>query len=152
MNEPNIATIEVSASGILNSLLRGEIAAAETYQQALEGLDHVEGADPLRLIQQNHGSAIGYLRKAVATNGGEASTKSGVWGIFARAIEGAALVIGDRAALSSLLEGEHQGLASYKAAATNLNLSQECRSHIDRVLIPKQRRHIETLSRLIAKL
>ena len=59
MTEPRKGTVSQTLPQ-LDSLLRGEIAAAETYEQALEQLDESE-ADPLRPIQQSHGDAIRFF-------------------------------------------------------------------------------------------
>ena len=100
----------------LESLLRGEIAAAETYKQALAKVDAAE-AGPLRDIQRQHGEAIKFFYQQLTAHGCEAPTHSGVWGFFARAVEGGASLLGDRAALSALRTGEQQGLEQYAEGA-----------------------------------
>ena len=56
-----MATVSVDKSvDQLNSLLRGEISAVETYQQAIEkvGDEHASDAAALRAIAQEHGNRI----------------------------------------------------------------------------------------------
>ena len=49
-------------TGTLNSLLRGELAATETYQQALNVLGHAPGAMDLRRIHDEHRDAANTLK------------------------------------------------------------------------------------------
>jgi uncharacterized protein (TIGR02284 family) len=133
----------------LDSLLRGEISAAETYRQALSGIESAREAAPLRSIQQDHGDAIRFLRSEITRNGGEPSSSSGVWGFFARATEGTAKLFGDSAALTALREGERHGLADYEEALREPSLPADCREFIGRTLIPRQRQHIEQLTRML---
>ncbi|MGH7695460.1 MAG: DUF2383 domain-containing protein, partial [Gemmatimonadaceae bacterium] len=74
------------AVGQLNSLLRGEISAKETYVQAIEKLG-IEGrgeVEVLREIAREHADAVDRLKDAVQQAGGMPADSSGVWGAFAR--------------------------------------------------------------------
>lgn len=135
----------------LESLLRGEIAAAETYKQALAKVDAAE-AGPLREIQRQHGEAIKFFYEQLTANGCEAPTHSGIWGFFARTVEGGASLLGDRMALSALRTGEQQGLEQYVKALQTGVLPANCRTYIESGLIPEQRRHIDVLTQLMAHL
>jgi hypothetical protein len=55
----------------LNSLLRGELAATETYQQALAKWGDSLGADALRQIHAEHRWAADELRRHVRRHGGQ---------------------------------------------------------------------------------
>jgi len=70
----------------LNSLLRGEISAVETYQLAIEKVDdeHASDATVLRAIAQEHGEDAQALRETIEELGGEADDSSGPWGIWAK--------------------------------------------------------------------
>src|SRR5204863_1902140 len=64
----------------LNSLLRGEISAAETYRMAIEKVADeadVANAGLLREIQEEHGRAAQGIRDRIRELGGEASDSSG---------------------------------------------------------------------------
>lgn len=135
----------------LELLLRGEIAAAETYKQVLDGVDDPEAA-PLRAILDDHGTAIRELYEQLAALGVEPPTGSGVWGFFARAVQGTARVLGDKVALAALREGERTGLSQYEAALESELLPPNCRQAIADQRIPAQRRHIDVLTRLIDRL
>src|SRR5688500_4016587 len=98
----------------LNSMLRGEIAATETYQQALAKVGAEPGADELRSIHVDHRETANEFRQHVHQHGGKPDQDSGAWGAFAKAVEGSAKVFGDTAALKALKEGEEQGISSYE--------------------------------------
>ena len=102
----------------LNSLLRGEISAAETYKMAIDkvGGDRQREGMQLRAIAQEHGDHAQRLRDEVRRAGGEADDASGTWGAYAKTIEAAASLFGDAAALKALKEGEEHGLKDYRAA------------------------------------
>src|SRR5436309_1014334 len=72
----------------LNSLLRGEISAVETYDQAIRKVDdeHVSDATALRAIAQEHGENAQSLRDAIRELGGEADDSSGTWGAWAKTV------------------------------------------------------------------
>jgi hypothetical protein len=134
----------------LDSLLRGEIAAAETYRIALDAIEDKAQVAVLRAIQNDHGDAIKVLHGQLAARGVSPSTHSGVFGAFARTVEGFAAKVGDKAALRALREGEEHGLRAYEWALRNDALPVECHRQVEELLLPRQRRHVDLLNRLIA--
>jgi len=134
----------------LNSLLRGEISAAETYRMAIEKV--ADGADAtnaglLREIQEEHGRAAQGIRDRIRELGGEASDSSGAWGAWAKTVQGTMNLFGDAAALKSLKEGEEHGLKDYQEAVDDVDPSSA--QLIQNQLIPAQQRHINLLDQLI---
>jgi uncharacterized protein (TIGR02284 family) len=147
-----MATVSVDRSvDQLNSLLRGEISAAETYEQAIDKVDdeHASDATMLRAIAQEHGEHAQSLREEIRRLGGEANDSSGAWGAWAKTIEAAATIFGDASALKALKEGEEHGLKDYEEALDDVGDS--ARALIVTKLIPAQQRHIEALDGLIRK-
>ena len=136
----------------LNSLLRGEISAVETYRQAIEkvGDEHVSDATALRAIAQEHGEDAQSLREAIEQLGAEADDSSGAWGAWAKTVQGVAKLFGDASALKALKEGEEHGLKDYEEALDDVDTVS--RTLIVNRLIPNQRRHIATLDGMIAKI
>lgn len=135
----------------LNSLLRGEISAKETYVQAIEKLG-VEGrgeVEVLREIAREHADAVDTLREAVRGAGATPAETSGLWGAFAQGVEGAAKALGDAAALKALKEGEEHGLKDYESALDKVDAMTRQIIAVD--LIPAQRRHIQQLDSLLAQ-
>ena len=134
----------------LNSLLRGEISAAETYRMAIDkvadGAD-VANAGLLREIQEEHGRAAQGIRDRIRELGGEASDSSGAWGAWAKTVQGTMNLFGDAAALKSLKEGEEHGLKDYQEALDDVDPTSA--QLIQNQLIPAQQRHINLLDQLI---
>ena len=135
----------------LNSLLRGELSATETYQQALTQLQGTQGYDDLKGIHREHREAANTLRQHVHHYGAKPDQGSGAWGAFAKAVEGTAKVFGKTAALKALKEGEELGLSSYDNALQNAELPAECKWLINSQLVPQTKAHITTLDRLMEK-
>ena len=148
-----MATVSVDKTvDQLNSLLRGEISAVETYQQAIEkvGDEHASDATALRAIAQEHGADAQALREAIEQLGAEADDSSGAWGAWAKTVEGVSKLCGDASALKALKEGEEHGLKDYEEAIDDVDTVS--RTLIVNRLIPNQKRHIATLGGMIAKL
>jgi len=135
----------------LNVLLRGELAAIETYKQALDKVDRAEGGAELKEIQKDHIDAANSLRRHVHQMGAQPDLASGAWGAFAKAVEGAAKLFGNTAAIKALKEGEESGLKAYTEAANDASLPTECRTLITSTLLPQTRAHIPVLDRLMSK-
>lgn len=134
----------------LQSLLRGEISAAETYKQALDKLGDDPTAMNLRQIHIDHREAANTLRIHVRQHGGKPDQDSGVWGYFAKAVEGAATLVGNAAAIKALKEGEEQGRSDYETAVQDPEMPNDCRTLIASRLLPQTESHIATLDRLLA--
>jgi uncharacterized protein (TIGR02284 family) len=133
----------------LNSLLRGELSATETYQQALAKIGNDKGAEELRRIHVEHREAANTLRQHVHQHGAKPDQGSGAWGAFAKAVEGVAKLFGNTAALKALKEGEEHGIKEYEAALKDENLSADCKNLISTQLLPQTRAHIPVLDRLM---
>ena len=134
----------------LNSLLRGEISAAETYRMAIDKVadsDNSPNAGLLREIQEEHGRAAQGIRDRIRELGGEASDSSGAWGAWAKTVQGTMNLFGDASALKSLKEGEEHGLKDYQEAVDDVD-PNSCQL-IQNQLIPAQQRHINLLDQLI---
>lgn len=129
----------------LNSLLRGEIAAVETYGQCIEKMKDSATVTELRELQSSHQRRVSELRQQVLALGGQPEQGSGAWGAFAKLVEGGAKVFGESAAISALEEGEDKGKRDY---ADLDGLSPNVRSFVQRVLMPEQQRTHDALSRI----
>jgi uncharacterized protein (TIGR02284 family) len=132
----------------LNSLLRGEMSAIETYRLAIEKLGDEPGAEELHALQREHRDAADRLWHHVERHEGRPPADSGPWGSFAKLVQGTANLLGDAAALKSLKEGEEHGLKEYEEALHNTDLPEDC-VELLRALLAKQRQHVATLDRLI---
>jgi hypothetical protein len=152
---PQETTVPGSAftdADTLNSLLRGEIAAVETYDQAIPKFESGPIASELRRIRDEHQQTVGTLRDRVRATGTEPSEGSGPWGVFASVVTGTAKVLGQQAVLSALKQGEEHGINDYQTSFENTDLSAECRSLIGTTLLPRCHQHVAALDRLIDSL
>jgi uncharacterized protein (TIGR02284 family) len=131
----------------LNSFLRGEISAVETYDQALEKLaNELDLAAPLRTCRASHQSRVELLRTEVRRLGGKPAEGSGVWGGFAKLVEGGAKALGKGPAIAALEEGEDHGRDDY---ARDLDeLSSATRSFVQTKLLPEQHRTHDAIAAL----
>jgi uncharacterized protein (TIGR02284 family) len=135
----------------LNSLLRGEISAAETYKMAIDKVADggpAANAGLLREIQEEHGRAAQGLRDRIRELGGEASDSSGAWGVWAKTVQGTMNLLGDASSLKALKEGEEHGLKDYQEALDDVDATTA--QLIQNQLIPAQQRHINLLDQLIS--
>jgi uncharacterized protein (TIGR02284 family) len=136
----------------LNSFLRGEISAAETYRMAIEKISEPQSSETsvglLREIQAEHGRAAQALRDRIRELGGEPEDSSGAWGVWAKFTEGLANLLGDTASLKALKEGEEHGLKDYLSAIDAIDLSSA--DLVQNQLIPAQQRHIDLLDQMIS--
>ncbi len=137
---PTTATISQ-----LNALVRGELAAVETYGRAISAL----AANPIPELDINcncHASRVRTLSDLVLERGGTPHATSGFWGAITGAVTEGATVLGRHAILTVLAKGEEQGLKDYRAAAGVVD--DQSRLLIEQDLIPSQQRAYDRVLRL----
>jgi len=140
----NIKTIE--------KLLKDELSATETYQQALEKFRIPGGqfvANSLTPIFGAHKAAVSSLEALITKLGGTPQKGTGVWGSWAKVLLEGATLIGKQTAIRVLLEGEKSGEGDYEAALKDKALSSEVRTLIETKLLPAQQAHVRSLDRLL---
>ncbi len=134
---------------ILNSLLRSEISATESYAQALPRF--ASDVEVLREIAREHGQAVSDLRAAIQSVGGVPEETSGVFpSLPPKAVQGPARVFGEAAALKALKDVEERGLGDYQDALKRLNGTAT--DWISDTLIPAQIKHISHIADLLERL
>jgi demethoxyubiquinone hydroxylase (CLK1/Coq7/Cat5 family) len=142
---------EKSSVDKLNHFLRGEISAVETYRMALAKLDATSTArSEIEACLQSHQARVVMLREAIRAVGGTPSDGSGPWGVFAKAVEGGAAILGDKAAVAALEEGEDHGMKDYRADVNDLDAS--LRALVTSRLAPEQQRTHDRMSSLKKRL
>jgi uncharacterized protein (TIGR02284 family) len=134
----------------LNSFLRGELSAVETYRQAMEKVKDASILGVLRECQDSHAERVRTLTEQVATFGGKPANESGAWGAFAKVVEGAATALGDKAAVAALEEGEDHGLKDYRADLDDLD--PNARQLVQQRILPAQERTHQAMSQLKKRL
>lgn len=135
----------------LNSFLRGEIAAAETYRMAIDKMTDTHADEEIALlrdVQEQHGRAAQSLRDRVHELQGRPSDSSGAWGVWAKFTMGTARLFGDLSALKSLKEGEEHGLKEYYDGLSSLDATSV--ELVENQLIPAQIKHIRLLDQIMA--
>jgi len=148
--------LEVNMTGDeINRLLRSELSAVETYQQALdkerEKFGHETEFQQLNAILAEHQQAASQLTTQIQQLGGTPVQDSGAWGMWAKIVMATAKLMGDKAALKALKEGEESGLKEYQGALHDTTTPSEVKTVLNS-LLPKQQAHIRTLDGLMAKL
>lgn len=130
----------------LNELLRGELAAVETYNQALTVLKESEARQDLRECQSSHQGRVLRLRAEILDRGGDPAETSGAWGFFANLVEKGAKAVGPGTAVSALEAGEDHGLKEYQQVLPTLDMP--ARSIVSADLYPQQVRTHSIVSAL----
>ncbi len=130
----------------LNSFLRGEISAVETYRQALEKLQSSACRPTLEDCLRSHDYRVQLLKQEIRRRGGTPSEGSGPWGAFAKLIEGGAKLFGEKAAIAALEEGEDHGRDDYKRDVKDLDA--QGKSFVEQNLLSEQLRTHQAMSNL----
>jgi len=130
----------------LNSFLRGEISAVETYRQAMGHVKDETARSALEACQHDHEQRVEALKERIVKLGGEPAAGSGIWGTFSKLIQAGADLLGEKAAIQALEEGEDHGLSDYQRDMDKVH--GEARRFVRMELLPSQKRTHERLSRL----
>jgi uncharacterized protein (TIGR02284 family) len=130
----------------LNGFLQNELSAVETYGQCLEKIDDAQISTSLADLQSSHQRRVQLLREKIRELGGTPKDSSGLWGSFAKLVEGGAKVFGDKSAISALEEGEDRGRDDYIEKCEDL--SPAVQSFVSSQLLPEQRRSHDVLNRI----
>ncbi len=123
----------------LNSFLRGEISAVETHQMAIEKLSKASYIAALRDNLVSHEVRARSLREEIIKHGGTPDKGSGLWGTFAKLVEGGGALFGDKSAIAALEEGEDHGRDAYKKELENAEPAE--RPFIQRLLDKQLKSH-----------
>jgi hypothetical protein len=133
----------------LNALLRGEVAAVETYDQVIAKFDGQPQAVELQHIRDEHDESAAVLRERVRHFGGDPAEGSGLWGKLTAAVTGTAKVFGPATALATLKQGEEYGIGQYENALTDPEIASDDKELIRHRLLPRCHGHVATLDRMI---
>ena len=129
----------------LNSFLRGELSAVETYNQAIDKLSNEPSVRAtLSDNRTSHQERAAILREEITRRGGDPADGSGAWGAFAQLVEGGAKMFGKQAAIAALEQGEGHGRDDYKREIPNL--SPDVRRIVESRLLPEQLRTHDRMS------
>jgi hypothetical protein len=133
----------------LNSLLRCQLAAVETYDRAIGKLEDAHVLTDLQSIREEHLQAEILLREKILQLGGEPVDASEPWGACAAAITGTEKVMGPATALAALRQGEEHSINEFEDSLKHENMTVECKNLIRSNLLPTSRKHVAELNRLM---
>lgn len=139
----NISHDQSDTISQLNSFLRGELSAVETYRLALDRLEQSEFRPSLVQCTRSHEERARLLTEAILGRGGDPVDSSGAWGSLVRMIERSAASISESAAIAVLEEGEDHGRDDYLRDLDNLEPS--ARQLVEFAILPEQRRTHDTI-------
>ncbi|HET9954758.1 MAG TPA: DUF2383 domain-containing protein [Polyangiaceae bacterium] len=130
----------------LNSFLRGELSAAETYRQAIAKLPTSSARPVLEDCARSHEERASMLVREVRRLGGDPAQDSGAWGSFVKLLEGGAQLFGEKAAIAILEEGEDHGRNDYQRDLPDLE--PKAKSVVVTQILPEQLRTHSAISSL----
>ncbi|QIB67199.1 DUF2383 domain-containing protein [Kineobactrum salinum] len=86
----------------LNEFLKSEMSAVETYDQCIDKKPDPAVVQQLSELRQSHAQRVDLLRERIVALGGDPTDSSGMWGSFAKLVEGGAKALGDKSMLGRL--------------------------------------------------
>lgn len=126
----------------VDELIRGEIAAVQSFDTVLKKLTDQSERESLNKIRADHAKAVDKLKSFADTSLDANIDKAGPWGAFTTAFAGGASFFGNKAAIQALKVGEEHGLNEYKEALEDDTVSSEIKNVIRSELLPQQEQHI----------
>ena len=140
------------SSSTPNSLIRGETAAIESYEQAMSAFEDANIRAELQRIRGQHQSAVVALREFVRDLNDTPAEGSGTWGYWASLYTGTAKLMGDQSTLSALRTGEEHGISQYESALQDDSVATEVKNFVRQTLLPQCQRHVQVLTSLFERL
>lgn len=135
----------------LNRYLRHELAAVDTYAQAISQIeDNPSLAKLLEGCRTSHQQRTEWLRATVLALGGTPAHHTSARGVLAQWVERGAAVFGIKTALKALEEGEALGLRGYEKALPAL--PPALRGFVEHRLLAEQRHTHATLTQVTSRL
>ena len=136
----------------MTSLLRGQIAAVESYDRAMDSFEDARLLTDLGTIREEHILAEALLREKVYQMGGSPVESPGPWCRCAAAIGETTAehkTTNPCTALAALRQGEEQVANEFENSLQIEKVDPECKHLIRTNLLPTTRKHVEELNRLM---
>jgi hypothetical protein len=130
----------------LNTFLRGEIAAVQTYARTLARLGGHACCGDLGQCLASHERRVALLRRRIIDLGGVPAQTPGGWDPFPRHGVSGSVPLRDDAVIAALEEGEDRGLKLYLDAVGKLD--RDTRRLIGDCVLPEQMWTHDSLSDL----
>ncbi|WP_439624326.1 DUF2383 domain-containing protein [Gemmata sp.] len=129
----------------LAALLRSELAAVATYDEAVQKFEDPHALVDLQKIREDHARAVGLLRDTITRTGGRDVESPGPWPSFESAVGDVSRAV----AFAALKQGEQHSVNEYELALENDDVDPECKALIRSELLPRDREHVEQINRLL---
>ncbi|MCB0345770.1 MAG: DUF2383 domain-containing protein [Bdellovibrionales bacterium] len=133
----------------LNHILRGERAAVDTYQTALESVEDEEICQSLRKMMVDHKQNVLLIEREIQSMGGAPEESAGVWGTVANGVTEVATNIGDKTTLLALRAGEGHGIREYEGIINSSEMLNSSEVLLNKKLLPDCIKHNAELTKLI---
>lgn len=133
---------------VCNSLLRGELAAVDSYTKVIDRFSDLPQIEELKGIRAEHARAVSHLTKNIRDIGGEPDDSPGSWGVIASAVQSTAILLGIDSAVESLKKGEEFARSDYQQALLNNEVDISSKHLIKEELLPGVMKHIASLERI----
>lgn len=131
---------------VLTCMLRTELAAADSYAQAMQNFEEPRLLSDLENMREEHLWAQTELREKITRMGGELVDSPGPWSTCAAVTGG---VPGAATALAALKQGEEQAINQFEDSLRRDDLDADCKNLIRTHLLSDSRKHVEELNRLM---
>lgn len=135
----------------INEIIRGEISAVEAYEQVLEQITHAPEEIKLKGFYNEHKESVEFWKDQLKGEHLITEESSGIWGLVVEAYVAASTVIGDKATLTAIKQGEEHGFATYVKMLESNILNNFQKKIISDKFIPRQKSHIDSLKVMIEK-
>lgn len=133
----------------IGEIMQRELAAIEAYKNVIKGVSQDPHTFRLHQFQLNHRDALQYWKKEASVTGKIEAGSVRVWQKVVECFVGVTKLLGEKAALVSLKKGEEYCLQKYNSLVDSDLLSPLQKAYIKDTFIPRQKRHIEAIERLI---
>lgn len=128
-----------------NQLLRGELSAIETYTHVIGNCDEHGVAHTLDRIREDHEQNANILRFHLSALGAVPDSGSGGWNVLARTAEGAAALLSDATAITTLIGGERHRIREYESVLGNPLVKEEIKVRLRDENLPRLRNDVRSL-------
>lgn len=145
---PKGTTAATDSADKVKSLLRGEMAAVSTYEDAMKKNDAHAWTPELKRILGEHRDAVDLLKARVQDLGVTPDFTAGAWGGWTELVAKAAAVLGDEPARDALKTGEKMGAKAYEDALVDGKVDEATKSLIRDRLLARTREHVTALEKL----
>ena len=147
MFESSVTTIDAAAVEALDELLQASLAAKESYDIAIRGVEarHDQASIALRVLESDHTENVHKVQKMVLAAGGTPTVTSGR--PMTRVVEGVVSMLGDNATIRSLEPVERRCLNAARRAAEEVD--GDAKALLIDSIIPRLQKHAQLVGTLI---